>query len=90
MPCRKESKLITQASIIRACNLAFAYVSLNVLNFLTFSTYTASGNDLTPRTVFTFISLISFGRLYFVHFLIIFLLSISEVRVAMKRIKVNQ
>ena len=87
---RKESRLITQASLIRASNMAFFYVSLNILSFLTFSVYAGSGNDLTPRTVFTVIALISFGRIYFVLFLVMFLLSTSELRVALKRIKVNQ
>ena len=87
---REESKLITQASLIRASNLAFFYVSLNILSFITFSVYTGSGNNLTSRTVFTVISLISFGRLYFVHFFVIFLLGMSELRVGLKRIKVNQ
>ena len=90
MVFRKESRLVTQASLIRASNLALFFVSLNILSFLTFSVYAGSGNILTPRTVFTVISLISFGRVYLVLFLVVFLLSISELRVALKRIKVNQ
>ena len=76
--------------MIRASNLALFYVSLTVLNFLMFSTYAGSGNNLTSKTVFTVISLISFGRLFFVHFFVLFLLNISELRVGLKRIKVNQ
>ena len=86
---REESKLITQASMIRASNLALFFVSLNILNFLTFSVYTGSGNMLTPRIVFTVISLITFGRIYLVLFFVMFLLSMSELRVALTRIKVD-
>ena len=82
--------MIAQASLIRASNLAFFYVSLNILNFLTFSTFAGSGNDLTAKRVFTVISLISIGRLYFVHFLVLFLLNWFELRVGLKRIKVSQ
>ena len=90
MVFRNESRLITQASMIRASNMALFYVSLSILSFLTFSVYARSGNILTPRTVFTVISLISFGRRYFVHFFVRFLLTTSELRVGLKRIKVNQ
>ena len=89
MVFRSESRLITQASMIRACNLALFYSSLSILSFLTFSVYTGSDNTLTSRTVFTVIALISFGRLYFVHFFVIFLLGISELRVGLKRIEVT-
>ena len=75
--------------MIRASNLAFFFVSLNILNFLTFSAYAGSGNILTPRIVFTVISLITFGRLYLVLYFVMFLLSMSELRVALTRIKVN-
>ena len=87
---RKESRLITQASMIRASNMALFFVSLNILSFLTFSVYAGSGNILTPRTVFTVIALITFGRVYLVLFFVVFLLSTSELRVALKRIKVSK
>ena len=86
---RKESRLITQASMIRACNLVFFYIGLPFLNFVTFSTYAGSGNELTARKVFTVISLFSFVRLYFINLFVYFMLTTSEVMVALKRIQVN-
>ena len=87
---RKESKLITLASMVRACNLAFFYISLILLNFVTFSTYAGSGNELTARKVFTVISLFSFIRLYFISLFVYFMLGTSEMIVALKRIEVSQ
>ncbi|XP_065919840.1 ATP-binding cassette sub-family C member 4-like [Dysidea avara] len=84
---KKESRLITQASMIRAGNLAFLFVAVNLLNFVTFSTYTGSGNTLTAKKVFTFISLISFASFFFVNYVVQFLLSVSEMLVATQRIQ---
>ena len=86
---RKESRLITKASMVRACNIAIYFVSINILNFTTFSTYAGSGNILSAKKVFTFISLISFSSLYFVNHLVDFLLGVSEIKVAIQRIQVR-
>ena len=86
---RKESRFITKASMVRAGNLAFFYIGLPILNFVTFSTYAGSGNMLTARKVFTVISLLSFVRLYFINLFVYFMLSISEMIVALKRIEVS-
>ena len=86
---REESKLITQASMIRGCNLALFYIALPILNFAAFSTYTGLGNTLTARKVFTVISLFSFVRLYFINLFVHFMLSTSEMIVALKRIEVS-
>ena len=75
--------------MVRAGNLAFLFVAVNLLNFVTFSTYTGSGNTLTAKKVFTFISLISFASFYFVDYVVQFLLGVSEMLVATQRIQVN-
>ena len=66
----------------------FFYTALNVLNFITFSTYAGTGNSLTPRKVFTAITLFSFIRLYCIQFMVLCLLSMSDMWVALKRIEV--
>ena len=76
--------------MVRAFNFAFFIVSINVLNFITFSIYTGTGNTITAKNVFTFISLISFSRLYFVHFFVFLMLSLQEMKVAVQRIQVSQ
>ena len=65
------------------------YSLLSVLNFATFSTYTALGNVLTPRKVFTVISLFTVMRLFFYHLVVLGALGISEVWVSLKRIEVS-
>ena len=80
--------MITQASMIRACNLGFFYVALSLLNFVSFSTFAGSGNALTAKKVFTVISLLSFARVYFINLFVYFMLNASEMVVALKRIEV--
>ena len=86
---RKESRIITQASMIRVINLVLFYTSLSLLNFTTFSTHAGLGNELTPKKVFTAITLFSFIRLYCVQFFVFCLLALSELSVAIKRIEVR-
>ena len=75
--------------MVRAINFSFFLVSINILNFVTFSVYTGTGNALNARKVFTFLALVSFARLYFAHILVYFLLTLQEMRVAVQRIQVN-
>ncbi|XP_065897567.1 ATP-binding cassette sub-family C member 4-like isoform X2 [Dysidea avara] len=84
---RKESRIITQASMIYGCNLALFYNAIGVLSFMIFSTYAGSGNTLTPKKVFTSLILLSFSRRYFVQFLVYCLLRTTEMSVSLKRIK---
>ncbi|XP_065919842.1 ATP-binding cassette sub-family C member 4-like isoform X2 [Dysidea avara] len=84
---KKETKINTQASMVRAINFSFFLVSINILNFVTFSVYTGTGNALNARKVFTFLALVSFARLYFAHILVYFLLTLQEMRVAVQRIQ---
>lgn len=85
---RKESKIITQGSLLYACNYSFSFVTHVVLSFLVFSVYAGSGNVLIPRTVFSTLILLFFARLYFLQFVLYCLLHISEMSVAVKRIQV--
>jgi len=87
--CRKESRIITQASMIRGINLVLFYTSLNLLSFTTFTTYAGLGNALSPRKVFTAITLFSFTRLYCIQFVVLCVLALSELFVAVKRIEVT-
>ena len=68
---------------------ALYYVALTLLSFVTFSTYAGAENTLTPRKVFTALTLFALLRLYCVQFLHIALLGLSELYVAHKRIKVS-
>ena len=89
MHYRKESRTITQASLIRGLNQACFSSLLSILNFVTFSSYTGLGNVLTPRKVFTVITLFSIMRLFFYFLLVLGALGMSEIWVSLKRIKVN-
>ena len=55
---------------------------------VTFSVYAAVGGELTPLTVFSTLTHISFLRYTFIHF-ILGLLQVSEAYVGYKRIKVK-
>ena len=85
----KESKTITHASLIRGLSQACFGSLLSILNFVTFSTYAATGNVLTPRKVFTVIAMFSIMRLYFYYLLVLGALGISEMWVSIKRIEVS-
>ena len=76
--------------MIRAFNQALFYSLLSILNLLTFSTYTALGNVLTPRKVFTVISLFTVMRLFFYHLIVMGALGMSEVWVSLQRIQASE
>ena len=86
---RKESKIITKASMIRSFNQALFYSLISLLSFATFSTYTALGNVLTPKKVFTVITVFAITRIYYFYRLVNCLLGLSDMWVASKRIQVN-
>ena len=88
MSHRKESKTITHASLIRGLSQACFGSLLSILNFVTFSTYVATRNVLTPRKVFTVIILFSVMRLYFYNSLVLNALGVSEMWVSLRRIEV--
>ena len=88
--CRKESKIIIQGSLVYACNYSISFITLSVLSFVVFSTYTGLGNVLTPKKVFSTLILLFFVRLFFLQLLLYCLLHISEMSVAVKRIQVRK
>ncbi len=85
---RKESLLILQAGLIRAASLAFMMISLTLLMYIIFTAYTATGGVLTPKKVFTTLSILIVIRLTSVHFLVQNSLSMMEGRVATVRLQV--
>ena len=80
--------IIIKGALIRGLNLGFYSFSLPVILFVTFSVYASVGGTLTPRRVFTTLSLISLIRLTSVHFIVQAALTLSEARVAAQRIQV--
>ena len=78
-----------KSSIIRAVNLSYFTIALPVIMFVIFTVYVGTGGTLSPRRVFTTLSLITFVRLSSIHFFVLATLQLSEARVAWKRIKVS-
>lgn len=85
---KKETRLILLASLIRAVNGAFYYVSIPIVTFLMFTTFTTTtGQPLRPSIVFSSLSLLFFLRITAVAFLTQSILGLQEVRVAFSRIQ---
>jgi len=80
---------IFEGAIIRACHLSFYMASVSIIMFLIFATYSGIGGDLTPKKVFTALSLLITLRLTSIHFFIQSVLGISEGHVATTRISVS-
>ena len=60
---RRESTIILKGGLVRAFGLAFMIVSITIMTFILFSVYTSIGGVLTPKIVFTVLSLIIILRL---------------------------
>jgi len=86
---RIESFAIARAAMIRIGNYAFFPFTVILLSFVSFSTFAATGGEVTPRVVFTALGLFVYIRLYFIVFMIICLFALSEASVAVKRIEVK-
>ncbi|XP_065919844.1 ATP-binding cassette sub-family C member 4-like isoform X2 [Dysidea avara] len=84
---KEESKVIVQAGIIQSINYTLHYTSLGILSFTIFSTYAGLGNTLTPKKVFTAVTLFIILRLFCVQFIILFLRAAAELVVAYRRIE---
>ena len=80
--------IIVKGALIRGLNLGFYSFSLPVILFVTFSVYASVGGTLTPKRVFTTLSLLSLVRLTSVHFIVLASLTLSEASVAIQRIQV--
>lgn len=85
-------KAILKGSVIRVINLSYYSLSLPTMMFVLFSCYVSidESNVLTPKKVFTTLSLLAFIRLTVLSFLVKAIIQLSEGRVALKRIKVNK
>jgi len=88
--CRKESRLITKASMIRSLNQGLFYSLVSLSSFATFSTYAGLGNVVTPRKVFTVITIFSVTRIFYFYTVVNCLLGLSDMLVALKRIQVTK
>jgi len=75
--------------MIRAFNQALFYSLLSILSFVTFSTYAGLENVVTPKKVFTVLSIYTVARLYYSYFVGVCTLGISEIWVSIKRIEVS-
>ena len=73
---------------MRASNLAFMIMSASLMACVVFCVYTATGGDLTPKKVFTTLSLIYVLRLVAIHYFILNVVGFTEAHVTLTRIKV--
>ena len=80
--------MVLKGAAIRAFNLSYFSFSPPVIMFVTFAVHLFMGQDLTPRAVFTTLSLLSLVRLTGVHFIVQALSTMTEARVAVHRIEV--
>ena len=76
--------------MIRSINQGFFYALISLLSFATFSVYTALGNVLTPKKVFTVITVFAVTRIFYFYTVVNCLLGLSDMWVASKRIQVQQ
>ena len=86
---RLESCTVLKSSMIRAINFAIFTVSLTTIMFLVFSVYTGTGGVLSPKKVFTILSLTATLRVNSIHFFVLCVLGLSEIFVAISRIQVG-
>ena len=87
--CRKESLFIQKGALIRASNLGYYSASAVVILFVVFTTYVGMGGVLTPKIVFTAISLLTVLRILAIHLFLVCLVYLNESRVATTRITVR-
>ena len=85
---RHEIWVVLQASIIRALNLSCFSVYVPLVMFAMFSVYATGGGAVTPKRVFTILSLLTVLRVYSVHLFTLGVLLLSEAVVGLKRIQV--
>ena len=85
---RKESFLILEGGVIRACGLGSVNTAITVAMFLVFSVFTATGGELSPRKVFVTLSLLIVLRLVAVQWSVHNVLNTFEGWVALVRLRV--
>lgn len=87
---RLESWLVFKGGIVRALTTALKMsIATPLMLFLTFIVFTASGGELTPRKLFTVLSLIEFLKRSCISYATTSLFFIYEARVALVRIQVS-
>ena len=91
-PCshyRLETVLILKGGIARTLTQAFNFgIAVPFMMALTFITFAAVGGEVTPRRVFTTLSLIGFLRRSSIAFIVRCFFVVYEARVALVRIQV--
>ena len=75
--------------MIRSFNQGLFYSLISLLTFATFVTYAELGNTVTPKKVFTVITVFAVTRIYYFFTVVNCILAISDMWVASKRIQVN-
>lgn len=87
--CRKEAFWVFLANLFRAVNSALINFSSGLINLLMFATYVlTTGNSLTPRMVFTTLSMVTYVRIVSSSAVTEAVLGVREMNVAFKRMKV--
>ena len=87
---RLETLLILKGGITRTLTQAFNIgIALPLMMALTFITFAAVGGEVTPRRVFTTLSLIGFLRRSSITFIVRCFFTVYEARVALVRIQVT-
>ena len=82
--------VILWAGLIRAYNLAISLTfSRTLIMFIVFTAFTATGGTLTPRRVFTTLSLVVFMRKSMLFIFVRGIFQLSERKVADNRIQVR-
>ena len=86
---RKETNLLLRGGLVQAFNLGFFFVSQLVMTFLLFTIYTASGGELSPKKIFTTVSLLFGLRVSAVIRFTVNIIYVSEAKVAISRLQVS-
>ena len=81
--------IILQGGVIRASGAVLMIISLTLFMFVVFSVFTATGGQLSPRIIFTTLSLLITLRLSSVDYVVRNILSMSEIHVAIARLQVR-
>lgn len=86
---RKESNIILRGGMVQGFNLGFFFISQLLMSFILFTIYTATGGELSPKKIFTTVSLLFGLRVTAVVRFTLNVLFTSEARVSITRIQVG-
>ncbi|XP_019616414.1 PREDICTED: multidrug resistance-associated protein 4-like [Branchiostoma belcheri] len=82
-----EIRVITKAAMCNGLNMTFSSVSIRMIVFFTFVTFTLTGNQLTAGVIFRSIGLYNILQLAVMTFIPFAITNVSESLVSMKRIQ---